>query len=71
MRYLFYPFIYTYAEFVAFLARYSLASGIPLMECIEFLLAEAKSIKEVDLALEGWKVSPVATVTAEKWFAPD
>ena len=50
---------FTQTEFVAFLARYSLASGIPLIECVEHLLEEATSFGEVDLALEGWKMMPL------------
>ena len=46
-------------EFVAFLARYSLASGIPLIDCVTTLMEEAKSFREVDLALEGWKMMPL------------
>lgn len=47
------------AEFVAFLARYSLASGVPLIDCVTTLMEEAKSFREVDLALEGWKMMPL------------
>ena len=47
-----------FPEFCTFLASFSLASGTPLSEAVAFLEAEADNRKDIDLALEGWKMMP-------------
>eukprot|EP00562_Extubocellulus_spinifer_P010416 CAMPEP_0178493494 /NCGR_PEP_ID=MMETSP0696-20121128/12500_1 /TAXON_ID=265572 /ORGANISM="Extubocellulus spinifer, Strain CCMP396" /LENGTH=147 /DNA_ID=CAMNT_0020121487 /DNA_START=520 /DNA_END=960 /DNA_ORIENTATION=- len=47
-----------FPEFCTFLASFSLASGTPLPEAVAFLESEADNRKDVDLALEGWKMMP-------------
>ena len=45
-------------EFSTFVSSFSLACGIPLKDAVGYLMDEANSAHEMDLALEGWKMMP-------------
>jgi len=46
------------SEFSTFVSSFSLACGIPLKDAVLFLMKEADSAHDMDLALEGWKMMP-------------